>query len=560
MSEARLEKPDKIMSQYLEKAIAELGRDDAGSEAGRVFHEFANFCDQQLQNPNNIEDYERALKLRQDKEAEVRELEKLIKAGGANKDSLNRECHKAKSWLALDDAEYARLKENREAFLEKSVLNYLRCLAACDDYDGDAVRFSSLWLANSADDKINAAASILRKVASRKFVSLMNQLSSRLLNTTDEFQRLLLGLIFKICQDHPYHGIYQILALSKTRTKDNVSILRQAAAVRVTTNLQQSKKSEHVVSALETTTRAYERLAHAKVEKKTQPRGGFTLKFVLKDNRERANKYERDIPSFRIPPPTMHIEVRADCDYSKLPVITRYDQGVSLASGLSVPKIIKCEASDGTVFKQLVRSVFSALRLLSLMIPQVKGGSDDLRQDAIMEQVFEQVSVLLQKGRITRQRNLKIRTYKVIPLSASSGIIEFVPNTIPLHEWLIPAHQKYHPKDWTQPHCRKVIADVQSKSRESRIAEFQRVLRHYQPVMHYFFMHDFNGPDKWFSSRLAYTRSTAAISILGHVLGLGDRHGHNILLDTKTGEVVHIDLGVAFEQACHRTRIDYRLY
>ncbi len=35
--------------------------------------------------------------------------------------------------------------------------------------------------------------------------------------------------------------------------------------------------------------------------------------------------------------------------------------------------------------------------------------------------------------------------------------------------------------------------------------------------------------------------------MVGHVLGLGDRHGHNILLDSKTGEVVHIDLGVAFE-------------
>jgi len=61
-------------------------------------------------------------------------------------------------------------------------------------------------------------------------------------------------------------------------------------------------------------------------------------------------------------------------------------------------------------------------------------------------------------------------------------------------------------------------------------------------------MHQFEGPDEWFRSRLAYTRSTAAISMLGWVLGLGDRHGHNILLDEKSGEVVHIDLGVAFEQ------------
>jgi len=61
-------------------------------------------------------------------------------------------------------------------------------------------------------------------------------------------------------------------------------------------------------------------------------------------------------------------------------------------------------------------------------------------------------------------------------------------------------------------------------------------------------MHQFEGPDEWFRSRLAYTRSTAAISMLGWVLGLGDRHGHNILLDERSGEVVHIDLGVAFEQ------------
>jgi ataxia telangiectasia mutated family protein len=133
-------------------------------------------------------------------------------------------------------------------------------------------------------------------------------------------------------------------------------------------------------------------------------------------------------------------------------------------------------------------------------------------------------------------------------LTASSGIIEFVPNTIPLYDYLIPAHAKYFPKDWKALKCRNSIADVQGKSRDVRVKEFQKVMENFHPVMHFFFMHEFNGPDAWYACRLAYTRSTAAISILGHVLGLGDRHGHNILLDTKTGEIVHIDLGVAFEQ------------
>ena len=34
----------------------------------------------------------------------------------------------------------------------------------------------------------------------------------------------------------------------------------------------------------------------------------------------------------------------------------------------------------------------------------------------------------------------------------------------------------------------------------------------------------------------------------GHIIGLGDRHLQNVLLDTQTADAVHIDLGIAFEQ------------
>lgn len=165
-----------------------------------------------------------------------------------------------------------------------------------------------------------------------------------------------------------------------------------------------------------------------------------------------------------------------------------------------------------------------------------------------MEQVFEQVSSLLKDHQATRQRNLGIRTYKVLPLTSNAGIIEFVPNTIPLHDFLMPAHQKYYPKDMKPNSCRKYIAEIQTRSLEHRVRTYRQVAERFHPIMRYFFMEKYNNPDDWFSKRLSYTRSTAAISILGHVLGLGDRHGHNILLDERTGEVVHIDLGVAFEQ------------
>ena len=50
------------------------------------------------------------------------------------------------------------------------------------------------------------------------------------------------------------------------------------------------------------------------------------------------------------------------------------------------------------------------------------------------------------------------------------------------------------------------------------------------------------------SRSASHARSVATTSIVGHILGLGDRHLSNILMDNKSGEVVHIDLGIAFEQ------------
>ena len=54
--------------------------------------------------------------------------------------------------------------------------------------------------------------------------------------------------------------------------------------------------------------------------------------------------------------------------------------------------------------------------------------------------------------------------------------------------------------------------------------------------------------DLWYDAVMCYTRSVAVNSIVGHVLGIGDRHLSNILILQGTGEVVHIDFGIVFEQ------------
>lgn len=164
-----------------------------------------------------------------------------------------------------------------------------------------------------------------------------------------------------------------------------------------------------------------------------------------------------------------------------------------------------------------------------------------------MEQVFAEVSKMLRHHKATRQRDLHVRTYKVLPLSHQSGIIEFVPNSIPFDDFVRPAHAKYHPGDMKASLAREKIRSAQDQTKEARVKVYRAITEKYAPVLRYFFLERFEDPDEWFERRLAYTRSTATFSMLGHILGLGDRHCHNILLDEKSGEVIHIDLGVAFE-------------
>ena len=75
------------------------------------------------------------------------------------------------------------------------------------------------------------------------------------------------------------------------------------------------------------------------------------------------------------------------------------------------------------------------------MIVQFKG-EDDIRQDAVMEQTFDLINTLLNRDDRTRRRNLRLRTYKVIPLPGFTGVIEFVDNTQSLAETLLPLYAK----------------------------------------------------------------------------------------------------------------------
>lgn len=88
-------------------------------------------------------------------------------------------------------------------------------------------------------------------------------------------------------------------------------------------------------------------------------------------------------------------------------------------SGLHRPAIVICLGSQGGKFKQLVK------------------GDDDMRQDAVMQQVFGTMNNLLVNEGAAKSRSirtpanqqLKVITYGIAPLSPKAGVLEWLNDT-----------------------------------------------------------------------------------------------------------------------------------
>lgn len=308
-------------------------------------------------NADGLEDFKRVEQLRNRKEKELRGLEDMMKnAEGREKDSLKNFRSKAKQWFDLDDREYQRLLRSREAFLQQCLENYLLALQESDAHHNDILRFCALWL-DKSDSKIanEAVSKHLHEVPSYKFAPLMNQLSSRLLDVSDDFQALLDGLVYKICVEHPFHSMYQIFASSKSKGgKDPSSHSRFRAANQLVDRLKNDSKIGPTWVAVHNMNITYVRFAVDKPDPKFKTGARIALKKL-----PTGERLGQDALTYKLPPPTMKIELRRDRDYSKVPTVAKFSSEFTLASGVSAPKIVTATATNGVRYKQLVSLPFS---------------------------------------------------------------------------------------------------------------------------------------------------------------------------------------------------------
>lgn len=180
--------------------------------------------------------------------------------------------------------------------------------------------------------------------------------------------------------------------------------------------------------------------------------------------------------------------------------------------------------------------------------------SGDLRKDARLMEFNGIVNRLLQRDAEGRRRKLRLRTYAVICLNEECGLMEWVPNTAPFRNMV---HESVRWSGTYVNHLRfgelrSAFEGNQINNRENlplMAKEYKEViLSRYVPTFHQWFLLHFPEPTAWLEARTTFTRSTAVWSAVGHVVGLGDRHGENILLDTASGEAVHVDFDCLFDK------------
>ncbi|KAJ3555154.1 hypothetical protein NM688_g2731 [Phlebia brevispora] len=553
-SEACMEKPTYINSKYFEPAakimedlhnLKDLPRKSIPTS---VYHDYAIFAERQYHIITKAPDLLRWKMLVDRKSQEVKALQAQLDSLPKRSDEHNKVefvFNRSKKILEEDTKQYQAYSKARDAFLERAIEMHSRSLAASDEFDESAIRLCSLWFANfeymedGFQHKVHRA---LNRVASHKFVFLAHQLSARLAKPeagTEDASHVIWGLMCRMCREHPFHCLYSVYCLKS-------DILRSGQQVVPHDRSPQSTRADAAESMFDylrkkssrnnSPVMSIERVCDACLEWAKYPIKGNPAATKGKDIKVPRHLLITKLQDIPVPVVTIRLPPDPTKRYDNIVCIHRYDSTYCTAGGVNVPKILVCQGSDGRQYKQLFKGE----------------GNDDLRQDAVMEQVFELVNMVLRRDHDTLKRDLHILTYKVVPLASQAGLIEFVEDTTRLGDWLPAAHKKYAPA--TQGRWQvwdKIGPGLNSLSKRSddeRVTAFKEVCDSWKPVMRHYFTERHKDPMLWFKLRLHYARSVATTSIVGHILGLGDRHLANILIHNESGEVVQIDLGIAFEQ------------
>lgn len=497
-------------------------------------------------------------------------------------------CEQLRKDLRRTEEERWNIIESMGRYLDLAISSYATALSHAstginEDLSRPVTELMSLWFDNSKPDGQNELGintlmhRAFEKIPTFRLVPFSNQLFSGIetgeaSNETEAFQAVLQDLVYHMCSDHPYHCLLSLFALANgakvgsgvggrhaENYLENVGNSKVDAADSILARLKQGGSSQLIdlLDGYAPLIDSYIALADADTAAfhKQNTKNVSFAKVATATTRTLDKCFGRSILQSRRPaiftaPPTIQPTAQYHDTDGKLvggETISGFKSTFDITeTGLHRPKIVVCYGSNAGEYRQLVK------------------GEDDIRQDAIMSQVFKAVNSLMVRrkpdadqktGPKRSPHRLRMARYNVVPLSPASGVLEWVENTTSFGDVVlgngirstdVGLHARYYPQEWHHSLCRKHFAGApESVKRET----FDVICQHFSPCFRFFFVEQF-GHDMmhWHSARMRYTRSVAVSSMVGHILGIGDRHTSNILVHKRTGEIVQIDFGIVFEQ------------
>lgn len=218
--------------------------------------------------------------------------------------------------------------------------------------------------------------------------------------------------------------------------------------------------------------------------------------------------------------------------------IIKFDPTFTVISSKQRPRKLSCKGSDGKNYQYCLK------------------GHEDIRQDNLVMQLFGLVNTLLLNDTECFKRHLDIQQFPAIPLSPKVGLLGWVPNSDTFHV-LIREYRE----------SRKILLNIEHRIMLQMAPDYDSLTILQKVEVFTGALDNTRGQDlykvlwlksksseTWLDRRTTYTRSLAVMSMVGYILGLGDRHPSNLMLDRFTGKVVHIDFGDCFEAAILREK------
>ncbi|KAL8729547.1 MAG: hypothetical protein Q9166_004627 [cf. Caloplaca sp. 2 TL-2023] len=367
------------------------------------------------------------------------------------------------------------------------------------------------------------------------FYTALSQIVARIVHPNPAVFPILIEIVAKVVSAHPQQALWTLLAVVKSSSKDR-AIRGKQCLDRINEHAKKSKNDAdgkelkamitHGQKLSDQLLHVCEGDIHGKPSTISLTRD---LGFVHKTAPCKLVVPLESTLTASLPPGADSVEMKKHRAFAKDTVtISAFIDNVLVLNSLQKPRKITIRGSDGHVYGLLCKP------------------KDDLRKDQRLMEFNTMINRFLKKDAESSHRRLYIKTYAVTPLNEECGLIEWIDNLKTLREILLNTYrQKNIIINYTEL---KLLLNEACSSPSKTDIFTDQIIPRFPPVFHEWFVDMFPEPGAWFTARLRYTRSCAVMSIVGHVLGLGDRHGENILFEEGNGGTFHVDFNCLFDK------------